>query len=136
MATLFTQLSVDVAQVGYTQDGRPYGDTGRIAAQIVSGIGFLGAGAIVQGRKPYNVYGMTTAAGIWAIAAIGMACGSGNYVIAAFGAILIWFVLAVLRRVEKGGKRPDSTEIVPASEPRNYTEAAPRARGNAASQVE
>ena len=49
-AALFTQLSVDVAQVGYTADGRPFGDTGRIAAQIVSGIGLLGAGAILHGE--------------------------------------------------------------------------------------
>jgi putative Mg2+ transporter-C (MgtC) family protein len=111
-------------------------DQARVAAQILTGIGFLGAGAIVQGRKPYNVYGLTTAAGIWAVAAIGMACGSGNYVVAAFGAVLIWFVLAVMQRMEQGGKRPDSSEIVPSSEPRNFTTATPRTRGDSASQVE
>ena len=51
------------------------GDPGRIAAQIVSGVGFLGAGMIVY--KQHEVKGLTTAAGIWATAGVGMACGAG-----------------------------------------------------------
>ena len=71
-AALFTQLSIDIARIGFTPDGRPYGDTTRIAAQIVTGIGFLGAGAILHGQGA--VIGLTTAATIWVVAAIGM-CG-------------------------------------------------------------
>ena len=77
-AALFTQLSVDIARIGFTPDGRPYGDTTRIAAQIVSGIGFLGAGAILHGQGA--VVGLTTAATIWVVAAIGAAVGAGAYV--------------------------------------------------------
>ena len=75
-AALFTQLSVDIARIGFTPDGRPYGDTTRIAAQIVSGIGFLGAGAILHGEGA--VVGLTTAATIWVVAAIGTAVGAGR----------------------------------------------------------
>ena len=56
------------------------GDPGRIAAQIVSGVGFLGAGMIVF--KQHEVKGLTTAAGIWAAAGVGMACGAGFFILA------------------------------------------------------
>ena len=70
------------------------GDPGRIAAQIVSGVGFLGAGMIVY--KQHEVKGLTTAAGVWATAGVGMACGAGLYVIAVVATavmILVQFVL-------------------------------------------
>jgi putative Mg2+ transporter-C (MgtC) family protein len=63
------------------------GDPGRIAAQIVTGIGFLGAGMIVY--KQHEVKGLTTAAGIWATAGIGMACGSRLYVVAILATLLM-----------------------------------------------
>jgi putative Mg2+ transporter-C (MgtC) family protein len=97
-AALFTQLSVDVAKVGFAADGRPYGDTGRIAAQIVSGIGFLGAGAILHGEGA--VVGLTTAATIWVVAAIGAAVGAGSYVDALGATALIMMILIGLRPVE------------------------------------
>ena len=62
------------------------GDPGRIAAQIVSGVGFLGAGMIVY--KQHEVKGLTTAAGVWTTAGVGMACGSGLYWVA-IGATLV-----------------------------------------------
>ena len=98
-AALFTQLSVDVAQVGYTADGRPYGDTGRIAAQIVSGIGFLGAGAILHGEGA--VVGLTTAATVWVVAAVGTAVGAGAFIDATGGTALIMLVLVGLRPFEQ-----------------------------------
>jgi phosphate transport system regulatory protein PhoU len=72
------------------------GDPARVAAQIVTGIGFLGAGVMVQ-RKG-NIYGLTSAAGIWAVAAVGMAVGTGRYFVAVFGALAVYLVLAFLRR--------------------------------------
>jgi len=72
------------------------GDPARVAAQIVSGIGFLGAGVTMQ-RKG-TVYGLTSAAGIWAVAAVGMAVGTGRYYIAVFSALAIVAVLGLLRR--------------------------------------
>jgi len=98
-AALFTQLSVDIARIGFTPDGRPYGDTGRIAAQIVSGIGFLGAGAILHGEGA--VVGLTTAATVWVVAAVGAAVGAGAFIDAAGGTVLIMLVLVGLRPLER-----------------------------------
>lgn len=67
------------------------GDPARIAAQIVSGIGFLGAGAIIHFKL--NVVGLTTAATIWSVASIGMALGAGQYLLGAFGCLLVVLVL-------------------------------------------
>lgn len=98
-AALFTQLSIDIAQIGFTPDGRPYGDTTRIAAQIVSGIGFLGAGAILHAEGA--IVGLTSAATVWVVAAIGAAVGAGAYIDAVGGTALIVIVLVGLRPLEK-----------------------------------
>ena len=72
-SALFTELSI----YGFpTEPGQPVDPT-RIAAQIVTGIGFLGGGAIL--KEGLNVKGLTTAASLWAVAAIGMAAGAGNW---------------------------------------------------------
>ena len=68
-------------------------DQSRVAAQIVTGVGFLGAGTIL--RSGTNVSGLTTAATIWATAAIGMAVGSGLYIAAVGGTILMLIILYV-----------------------------------------
>jgi putative Mg2+ transporter-C (MgtC) family protein len=70
-------------------------DPSRIAAQIVTGIGFLGAGAII--REGLSVRGLTTAATLWVVAAIGMACGAGYYWPAAASTALTLFALWPLR---------------------------------------
>ena len=98
-AALFTQLSIDIARIGFTPDGRPYGDTTRITAQIVSGIGFLGAGAILHGGG--TIVGLTTAATIWVVAAIGVAVGAGAYVDALGATALIMLILVGLRPFEQ-----------------------------------
>jgi putative Mg2+ transporter-C (MgtC) family protein len=74
------------------------GDPGRIAAQIVSGIGFLGAGAIV--KEGVNIRGLTTAACLWVAAAIGMTTGAGKYPSATIISIIAIFALGLLPRVE------------------------------------
>ncbi|NLE54089.1 MAG: MgtC/SapB family protein [Lentisphaerae bacterium] len=77
-ATLFTLVSMEFAM---GVDGlTTRGDPGRIAAQIVTGIGFLGAGTIL--KNGVSIKGLTTAACLWLVAAIGMACGSGNLTLA------------------------------------------------------
>jgi putative Mg2+ transporter-C (MgtC) family protein len=98
-AALFTHLSISMAQIGFTPDGRPYGDTTRITAQIVSGIGFLGAGAILHAHGA--VVGLTTAATIWVVAAVGAAIGAGAYVEGVGTSVLIILVLVGLRPVER-----------------------------------
>lgn len=89
-ACVFTLVSESV--------GGPEQQSTRIAAQIVSGIGFLGAGAIL--REGGNVTGLTTAASIWAVAAIGMACGFGELGLAGGGTGVILITLMLFNRVE------------------------------------
>lgn len=79
--------------------GLKNGDPGRIAAQVVSGVGFLGAGAIIQMKG--SVRGLTTAAGIWMTACIGLAVGAGMYVIAVVATLLIIIVLVNIERIER-----------------------------------
>jgi putative Mg2+ transporter-C (MgtC) family protein len=74
-------------------------DPGRIAAQVVSGIGFLGAGTIM--REGATVRGLTTAAGLWVVACIGLAVGAGLYAPAIATTILILFILIYFVRIEE-----------------------------------
>jgi putative Mg2+ transporter-C (MgtC) family protein len=74
-------------------------DPSRIAAQVVSGIGFLGAGAILL--RGEIVRGLTTAASLWAVAAIGLAVGSGLYVVATGATAIILIILAGLKPIER-----------------------------------
>lgn len=94
-ATLAMLLSIYVPQEYL---GLKNGDPGRIAAQVITGIGFLGAGAIIQMKG--SVRGLTTAAGIWMIAAIGLAVGVGLYLLAIVATLLILFILVQLERFE------------------------------------
>jgi putative Mg2+ transporter-C (MgtC) family protein len=90
--------------------GFPNTDPSRVAAQIVTGIGFLGAGTIFL-RKDL-VRGLTTAATIWAVAAIGMAAGTSQYIIAVFTTLLILSVLMVLKPIERRFfKRPNEAQV-------------------------
>ncbi len=71
----------------------------RIAAQIVTGVGFLGAGAVIQDRG--GIHGLTTAATIWLVASIGMACGARLYYLAIITTVLAIVVLLGLAQVDK-----------------------------------
>lgn len=95
-ATLAMILSIYVPQ---EYMGLKNGDPGRIAAQVVTGIGFLGAGAIIQMKG--SVRGLTTAAGIWMVAALGMSVGVGMYVLATIATLLILFILVHLEHIER-----------------------------------
>jgi putative Mg2+ transporter-C (MgtC) family protein len=90
-STLFTIFSLKIGTI-------PGTDSARIAAQIVSGIGFLGAGAII--RRGEAVLGLTTAATIWFVASIGMGIGAGYYVISSVGTALALAILFVFRKFE------------------------------------
>jgi putative Mg2+ transporter-C (MgtC) family protein len=99
-AALFTVLSEAVAASRLAADGaQVFADPGRIAAQIVTGIGFLGAGAIL--KDGLTVRGLTTAACLWVVAAIGMAAGAGQYVVAGATTLMALFALAALKHVER-----------------------------------
>ncbi len=95
-STLLMLLSIYIPQA-YSSMGAS--DPGRIAAQVISGIGFIGAGAIL--KIGANVRGLTTAATIWSVAAVGLAVGSGMYLAACTGTVIILFVLTVLDKIEK-----------------------------------
>ena len=99
-AALFTLVSM----AGFSE-----GDPGRVAAQIVTGIGFLGAGAIW--RSEDRVRGLTTAAGLWAAAALGMGIGAGLLALGTAGAFFTLAVLLGLRRVDQAVAR--RTAIAP-----------------------
>ncbi len=90
-AALFTTVSL------YMGGGENESAT-RIAAQVVTGVGFIGAGAII--REPRGVHGLTTAATIWLVASIGVACGAGLYLLAAFITALSIIILLGLEPLE------------------------------------
>jgi putative Mg2+ transporter-C (MgtC) family protein len=90
---LFTALSIH----GFPAEAGAPLDPSRVAAQIVSGIGFLGAGAII--KDGFSVRGLTTAASLWATAAVGMAAGASQYVIGFVAAGIVIFSLWPLSRV-------------------------------------
>jgi len=95
-STLFTIISVSFTG--------QYIDASRVAAGIVTGIGFLAAGAIFRAEK--HVQGLTTAADIWVIAAIGIAIGIGYYSAALMSALVVFIVLVAGRKFkEKMGKK-------------------------------
>lgn len=94
-ATLAMLISIYVPQLYL---GLKNGDPGRIAAQVISGIGFLGAGAIIQMKG--SVRGLTTAAGIWMVATIGMTVGLGMYTLAVWATLLILVVLHWFEQIE------------------------------------
>lgn len=73
-------------------------DVARLAAQIIAGVGFLGAGAIIH--RSSGTRGLTTAATIWIVMAIGLACGSFNFFLAIVGTLLIIVILTVFRKLE------------------------------------
>lgn len=93
-SALFTVISV----YGFEGRGAVY-DPGRIASQIVTGIGFIGAGIIIL--RENKIEGLTTAASIWATAGVGMAVGFGLYYIAAFAVFIILAVILILSALKK-----------------------------------
>ena len=95
-ATLAMILSIYVPQEYL---GLKNGDPGRIAAQVITGIGFLGAGAIIQMKG--SVRGLTTAASIWMVATIGMSVGVGMYIVSVAATALIHVVLLFIEAIER-----------------------------------
>lgn len=104
LVCLGAALAIIVSAFGFNDVlGRPDVnlDPSRIAAQVVSGVGFLGAGAILIMHRFEIVRGLTTAAGLWTVAAIGLAVGSGLYAAALAATVIAWLILFVLKFVER-----------------------------------
>jgi putative Mg2+ transporter-C (MgtC) family protein len=98
-SALLTDVSLRIGIV----DGTRVGDPARLAAQIVSGVGFLGAGTIMQAKG--KITGLTSAATIWVVAAIGIAVGAGMYFEAAGAGALVAIVLGGLGKLEYHARR-------------------------------
>jgi putative Mg2+ transporter-C (MgtC) family protein len=98
-ATLLMDLSTRIGLI----DGHRIGDPARIAAQVVSGVGFLGAGTIMHSQG--MVTGLTSAATIWVVAAIGMTVGAGFYIEGVGAGLIVTFVLAGLGGLEHWVRR-------------------------------
>lgn len=101
-AAAFTVVSI----FGFTDGDNQFRDPARVAAQVATGVGFIGAGTMI--RSGEMVRGLTTAAGIWMAAGLGVAAGTGMYVFALGGAILATAILYGLpRRAENGSEQDD-----------------------------
>lgn len=98
-AALFTVLTVELHADFNRQDPDTSADPLRIVEAVTAGVAFLAAGAIIQSRG--KVHGLTTGAGMWLSGAVGVACGSGHYVLAVIPTVLATIVLALLRPLEK-----------------------------------
>jgi len=98
---IFTILSIFVFPT-FAANGHyeAFGDPARIAAQILTGIGFIGGGTVL--RHGSSVFGLTTAATLWTTASIGMAVGCGSIILACVATILTLFVLILVRKLETG----------------------------------
>lgn len=95
-STIFTLVSI---YMYYEFQGKPGAsvDPARIAAQVVTGIGFLGAGTIMQSKG--MITGLTTAASLWAVAGIGLAVGAGMYPLAIISTVAILLVFAIINKI-------------------------------------
>lgn len=105
LVCLGAALAMIVSAFGFTdilaQWPRVTLDPSRIAAQVISGIGFLGAGTIMFLQRENVIRGLTTAAGLWTVAAIGLAVGGGMYTAAVTATAVAWIILAVLKPLER-----------------------------------
>ena len=92
-------------------------DIARLAAAVVTGVGFLGAGAIIH--RSSGIKGLTTAATIWAVMAIGLACGSFNFILAVLVTVVIVFVLIAFKKMEQkiSERNPLVVLTAPSNEP-------------------
>ena len=101
LVSLSSALIMLVSQYGFYEVIQKYieVDPSRIAAQVVSGMGFLGAGVIFKERG--SIKGLSTAAGLWGVAAIGLAIGSGLYILGIAATILILIAFEVVNKVSK-----------------------------------
>jgi putative Mg2+ transporter-C (MgtC) family protein len=104
-SAIFTELSI----YGFAATTTAPIDPSRVAAQIVSGIGFLGAGAIL--KYGTSIRGLTTAASLWTAAAIGMAAGAGEWLIAAVGTLIVIFSLWPLNRLVERMHKPGTRAL-------------------------
>jgi putative Mg2+ transporter-C (MgtC) family protein len=103
---LLVAMGTSLFVICATEYGMQEDALSRVIQGIVTGIGFLGTGAILKRTESHEIHGVTTAAGIWMTAAVSIAIGLGQIVVGICGAVLAWIVLAVLHKFEPDA-RPD-----------------------------
>jgi putative Mg2+ transporter-C (MgtC) family protein len=110
-AGLRTHILVSMAMTLFVlmaaEAGMQHDAMSRVIQGLVTGIGFIGAGAIMKMQSEQQIHGLTTAAGIWITAAIGVAIGLGQLGTAALGVLFAWFVLSVVAKAERRINRSD-----------------------------
>lgn len=100
-STVFTILSIEgFSSVTLPDGSKIINDPARIAAQILTGIGFIGGGAVLH--HGISIYGLTTAASLWITASIGMAVGVGSYTLGILTAVISFVILVLIRKIEIG----------------------------------
>jgi putative Mg2+ transporter-C (MgtC) family protein len=97
---MLVSLSSAIFVVAPLEAGMNLGDLSRVIQGVAAGIGFIGAGAILKLPDARVIEGLTTAAGIWLTAALGLAAGTGRYGLAAISAVMAWLILAIVARLD------------------------------------
>ena len=105
---MLVALATTLFVVACLESGMSQSDLSRVIQGLAAGIGFIGAGAILKLRDDREIIGLTTAAGIWMTAAIGVAVGLGRWGSAALGVILTWEILSIIAQLKyRLQKEPD-----------------------------
>ncbi len=97
---MLVSLSSAIFVLAPLEAGMNPGDVSRVIQGVAAGIGFIGAGAIMKLPEEGQIDGLTTAAGIWMTAGLGLAAGLGRYGLAFISAVLAWVILAIVARLE------------------------------------
>ena len=107
---MLVSLSSAIFVVAPLEAGMSLGDLSRVIQGVAAGIGFIGAGAILKLADERVIEGLTTAAGIWLTAALGLAAGTGRYGLAAISAVMAWLILAIVARLEVRRDKNDNAD--------------------------
>lgn len=115
---MLVALGVALVVIAAQISGIGPGDMSRVLQGLLAGVGFLGAGAIIKQSEKEQVKGLTTAASLWAVAAIAVAAGLGREATAILSTALTFVILSTLRRWEHRAERDAVRDAAPATEPK------------------
>lgn len=115
---MLVALGVSLVVVAAQISGVGPGDMSRVLQGLLAGVGFLGAGAIIKQSEKEQVKGLTTAASLWAVAAIAVAAGLGREATAILSTVLTFIILSTLRRLERRAEADAAKDAAPATEPK------------------
>ena len=107
---MLVSLSSAIFVLAPLEAGMTVEDLSRVIQGVAAGIGFIGAGAILKLTEARVIEGLTTAAGIWLTAALGLAAGLGHFGLAAISAVMAWLILAIVARLEVRRDKSDNAD--------------------------